>query len=146
MVNGIFYPEGEAALTNLLISWGLKKGLPVQGGQTIVVPHGAWDLTGSIAASAFAGVQKNGGDSDIGRVLLLGTCHQSNEDGIYLSESDFFETPLGDLEVDQSLNRKLSSCSTLICINDIHIFPNIPLRFNFPWLSFVFPTHRLSRY
>ena len=143
MVNGIFYPEGEAALTDLFASWGLKKGLPAKGGQAIVAPHGAWDLTGSIAASAFAGIKENGSGHGIGRILLLGTHHQPGEEGIFLSESDFFETPLGDLEVDQGLNRKLSSCSTLIGINDIPHLSEHSLEVLLPLVKHCFPDAKI---
>ena len=143
MVNGIYYPEGEAALTDLLASWGLKKGFPAKGGQAIVVPHGAWDLTGGIAATAFGGVQGSADGDGIGRVLLLGPCHESGGDGIYLSESDFFETPLGNLEVDKGLNRKLSSCSTLIGINDIPHLSEHSIEVQLPLVKYCFPNAQI---
>ena len=139
VVNGIYYPEGEVALTDLLSSWGLQKGFQARGGQIVVAPHGAWDLTGSIAASAFACLQRSPDGGGIGRVLLLGPCHQSGEDSIYLSESDFFETPLGDLEVDKGLNRKLSSCSTLISTNDIPHLSEHSLEVLLPMVKYCFP-------
>ena len=139
MVNGIYYPDGESELADLLISWDLIKNFPAKGGQIIIAPHGAWDLSGSIAASAFAGLQGNGSECGVGRVLLLGTCHQSGEDGIFLSESDFFETPFGDLEVNQDLNSKLSSCSTMIGINDIPHLSEHSLEVLLPMVKYCFP-------
>ena len=117
VVNGIFYPDNRETLTNQLASWGLKNGsnISAPGGQVIIAPHGAWDISGNIAGAAFASVRVRG----IRRVILLGPCHSFDEEGIYLSESDFFETPLGDLPVDLKLTRKLASCSTVIKVNDI---------------------------
>ena len=130
VVNGIFYPDSPEALTDKLASWGLKESSNTLsfGGQAIIAPHGAWEISGTIAGAAFASTQKrknrteypvNESPQGINRVILLGPCHGFGEEGIYLSESVSFQTPLGNMPVDQELNRKLASCSTLITINDI---------------------------
>jgi len=123
VVNGIFYPNNREILTNQLVSWGLKEGSKAPsppGGQVLIAPHGAWDISGRIAGAAFASLQLTETlVRGIRRVILLGPCYSFDEEGIYLSESDFFETPLGDLPVDLNLTRKLASCSTVIKVNDI---------------------------
>jgi AmmeMemoRadiSam system protein B len=139
VVSGIFYPESPATLTGRLASWGLKENLPACGGQSILAPHGAWDLTGSVAASAFASVQKRSGRRSISRVLLLGTHHGSGEEGIYLSESVSFKTPLGDLRVDQNMNQIMASCSTLIRVNDIPHLSEHSLEVLLPLVKYCFP-------
>ena len=139
IVSGIYYPDSPSNLTGRLASWGLKQNLPASGGQAILAPHGAWDLTGNIAASAFASVQKRTGGWSISKVILLGTHHQSGEEGIYLSESTFFETPLGNLRVDQRLNRILASCSTSIRVNDIPHLSEHSLEVLLPLVKYCFP-------
>ena len=139
VVSGIYYPDNRAILNDMMASYGLKENFPAAGGQTILAPHGAWDLTGSIAASAFASVQKNKGGPDITRVLLLGTHHQGGEEGIYLSESAYFETPLGDLFVDQKLNKKLASGSANIKVNDIPHLSEHSLEVLLPLVKYCFP-------
>lgn len=138
VVNGIFYPENPETIRGMFDSWGLKEGSPARGGQAILVPHGAWGLTGSIAAAAFAAVQKEAGQS-ISTVLILGKYHQPAEEGIYLSESASFETPLGDLQVDRKLNRELASCSTQIRINDIPHLSEHSLEVLLPMVKYCFP-------
>ena len=140
VVSGIFYPESPGALYNTLVSWGLKEGRG-RGGQVIIAPHGAWDFSGNIAGKAFAAVQKKSPKtgSCLSRVFLLGKCHQPAEEGIYLSDSAAFETPLGDLYVDHVMNRKLASCSTLIRINDIPHLGEHSLEVLLPPLKFCFP-------
>ena len=149
VVNGIFYPESPEALRGRLLSWGLKKGenCSSTGGQAILAPHGAWELTGSIAASAFAAVQSKGEKTGqrpslrppISKIVLLGKSHQSGEEGIYLSESASFETPLGDLQVDRKLTRQLASCSTLIRVNDIPHLSEHSLEVLLPMVKYCFP-------
>ena len=148
VVNGIFYPENREALTERLFSWGLKEGsagTSVGGGQVILAPHGAWNLTGSIAASAFSAAQnlKERSSRPVNRVLLLGTHHHFAEDGIYLSESASFETPLGNIQVDQKLNRKLASCSTTIKINDIPHLSEHSLEVLLPMVKYCFPEAKI---
>jgi len=134
VVEGIFYPGNKEELISILASWGLKEGSSCSssGGQAIIAPHAAWNISGSIAGAAFASAQKRKAGIEvsdpmvnepmvqtISRVILLGPCHGQVEEGIYLSESVSFQTPLGDLSVDMRLNREMASCSTLISINDI---------------------------
>ena len=139
-VNGIFYPENPETLAEMLVSWDLKTG-SASGGRVLVAPHGAWDFTGNLAASAFAAAQKKDGQTGkkINRVLLLGSCHDSNEEGIFLSESSSFEALCGDLPVDQKLNLLLASCSTLIQINDIPHLCEHSLEILLPFVKHCFP-------
>ena len=135
MVNGIFYPESPRIMASKLAFWGLKPGFEASGGQTILAPHGAWDLTGSIAARAFSAIQKKNENPVVKRVLLLGTYHNSNDEGIYLSESAFFAPRL---RVDQKMNRNLASCSTSIRVNDIPHLSEHSLEVLLPLVKYCF--------
>ena len=143
VVNGIFYPDNPEVLRAKLASWGLVEGSD-QGiccAQAILAPHGAWDLTGSIAASAFTAAREGVGNSErnISRVFLLGPLHHSGEEGIYLSESASFETPLGDLQVDLRLNQELASSSSSIRVYDIPHLSEHSLEVLLPLVKYCFP-------
>lgn len=139
VLSGIYYPENPLTLTAKLRSYGLKKDAPACGGQVILAPHGAWDLCGNIAASAFASVQKGKKGQIVYKVLILGALHQDCEEGIYLSESDSFETPIGDLYVDHQLNHALASNSNLITISDIPHLSEHSLEVILPMVKYCFP-------
>ena len=145
VVNGIFYPEDREALTERLLSWGLKEGSAGSGWQVILAPHGAWNLSGNIAASAFSAAQKQRQKSarTVSRVFLLGTHHHFAEEAIYLSESASFETPLGNVSVDQKINRKLASCSTTIRINDIPHLSEHSVEVLLPMVKYCFPEAKI---
>jgi len=151
VANDIFYPDSRETLASQLASWDLKTAgnFSSRGGQVIIAPHGAWDISGSIAGAAFASVQGNDVQPDyvpvngIRRVILLGPCHGCNEEGIYLSESDIFQTPLGNLPVDRKLNRELASCSTLIRVNDIPHLSEHSLEVLLPLVKYCFPDVRI---
>ena len=152
VVNGIFYPENREVLVRQLDSWGLKEGVfsltgyehsgGAKGGQAILAPHAAWELTGRLAGCAFAALQEDPALT-IDRVLLLGTTHNSAEEGIYLSESAFFETPLGDLWVDQKINRELAFCSSHIKIYDIPHLLEHALEVLLPMVKYCYPSAKI---
>ena len=150
-MNGIFYPDNQAAVTGQLALWGLKEGAERRfvGGKVIIAPHAAWNISGSVAAAAFASVQADEVEFDkaparsINRVIILGPCHDSGDEGIYLTESTAFETPLGDLTVDRKLNRKLSSCSNLIRVNDIPHLSEHSLEVLLPLVKYCFPAAKI---
>ena len=153
VVNGIFYPEKREVLIRQLESWGLKEGAfslntsrwsggMVEKRQAILAPHGAWELTGKLAGCAFAALQEDPALA-IDRVLLLGTTHNSAEEGIYLSESAFFETPLGDLWVDEKINRELAFCSSQIKIYDIPHLSEHALEVLLPMVKYCFPSAKI---
>ena len=147
VVSGIFYPDDREALAGQLAGWGLKQGTentPL-GGQVIIAPHAAWDISGIISAAAFAAVQANSVAPNaadfhgISRVILLGPCHSQGEQGIYLTESASFQTPLGDLLVDRRVNQKLSTCSTLIKESDAFHLGEHSLEVLLPMVKYCFP-------
>jgi AmmeMemoRadiSam system protein B len=143
VVNGLFYPEDPKALKAQIRSWGLKA--EGSGGQAgiILAPHGAWELTGKIAGAAFAetaGLRPPAGWPEVNRVLLLGPVHQGGHKGLFLSDSAYFETPLGSLPVDKKLNKELASCSTLFEINDIPHLAEHSLEVLLPLVKYCYPS------
>ena len=153
VANGIFYPENREGLIKQLKSWGLKPGAATlnvpgwSGGAeerrlAILAPHGAWELTGKLAGCAFAALQEDPALT-IDRVLLLGTTHDTTEEGIYLTESAFFETPLGDLWVDGKINRELAFCSSHIKIFDIPHLSEHALEVLLPMVKYCFPSAKI---
>jgi AmmeMemoRadiSam system protein B len=136
IVGGLFYPEEKYAAIEKLRSFGLETGT---GGmaQAIVAPHGAWDISGEVAGKAFSAAAGRG--PAVSRVVLLGCVHDVQEEGIFLSDSHFFATPLGNLNVDMRSNEELCSCSNLIEINDTPHLREHTLEVLLPFVKFCFP-------
>jgi AmmeMemoRadiSam system protein B len=135
IVAGLFYPEDKNAAAAALCSYGLEHGI---GGhaKALVVPHGAWEFSGAFAAAAFAAAA---GRAGVSRVAVLGPSHHHKEEGIFLSDSDFFATPLGWLPVDRRLCGALASCSTLFEYNDIPHLDESSIEVLLPFVRFCFP-------
>jgi AmmeMemoRadiSam system protein B len=142
VVDGLFYPEDSNVLKAHIRSWGIEPDSR-RGGRAgvILAPHGAWELTGEIAGAAFAPVAGRGKNHpEVTKVVLLGPIHQGGYTGLYLSDSAYFETPLGSLPVDQKLNRELASCSTLFEINDMPHLVEYSLEVLLPLVKYCYPS------
>ncbi|MDR2786237.1 MAG: AmmeMemoRadiSam system protein B [Treponema sp.] len=139
---GLFYPDNGIAIERRLESFGLKNGT---GGNALAIisPHGAWDLSGAIAGAVFgaaAGRTKgNFPETAVQTVVLLGGIRESGVTGLFLSESDYFETPLGELPVDWELGSELASCDTFFVINDIPHLGEPTIEVQLPFVKYCFP-------
>ncbi|MDR1863037.1 MAG: AmmeMemoRadiSam system protein B [Treponema sp.] len=141
VVDGLFYPEEPKALKALIRSWGIDPDSKRGGrGGIILAPHGAWNLTGKLAGAAFASVAGKKSKSEAGKVVLIGPIHQDGRRGLYLSDSAYFETPLGSIPVDQKLTREIGSCSTLFEINDTPHLTEHSLEVLLPLVKCCFPS------
>ncbi|MDR2403655.1 MAG: AmmeMemoRadiSam system protein B [Spirochaetaceae bacterium] len=145
VVAGLFYPEDRIDAEARLCSYGLLGGIG-DSAAAIVAPHGAWDISGAIAGTAFfaaAGrihrVPSRKEGKGLSRVLILGCIHEPAEEGIFLSDSHYFETPLGNLPVDRRLSAELASCNTLVEINDIPHLREHTVEVLLPFIKFCFP-------
>jgi AmmeMemoRadiSam system protein B len=142
VVAGLFYPDEKSAVEARLCSYGLESGT---GGRAaaIIAPHGAWDLSGAVAGAAFSAAagraKKRADGSGVSRVVILGNIYNTGEEGIFFSDSHFFDTPLGRLPVDQYLCESLASCSTLFEINDIPHLRETSVEVLLPLVRFCFP-------
>ena len=99
-VANMFYPGNAAALRaevrQFLDAAGKAEG---PAPKAIVAPHAGYRFSGAIAAKAYA-LLKPVADR-ITRVVLLGPCHRVAVQGLALSGADYFETPLGRVEIDK---------------------------------------------
>jgi AmmeMemoRadiSam system protein B len=139
---GLFYPDNRIAIERQLESFDLKNGT---GGNALALisPHGAWNISGAIAGAAFgaaAGRTKDKfSETAVQTVVLLGGIRESGLTGLFLSESDYFETPLGELPVDWELGSELASCSTSFVINDIPHLGEHTIEVQLPFVKHCFP-------
>ncbi|MDR0590176.1 MAG: AmmeMemoRadiSam system protein B [Spirochaetaceae bacterium] len=140
VVAGLFYPEEKEAVENQLCSFGLTRGTGTNA-LAVIAPHGAWNLSGRVAAAAFSPAPgtENHQNKAITRVIILGPIHAAGEEGVFFSDSAFFKTPLGKIPVDLPLSAELASCSTYFEINDIPHLKEHSAEVLLPLVKFCFP-------
>jgi AmmeMemoRadiSam system protein B len=139
IVAGLFYPEDAAEVAARLHAYGLERG---KGGRAkaILAPHGSWDISGMVAAGAFiTAAGRTEGPDRVERVLMLGPIHGETENGIFLSESDYFSTPLGCLAVDHLYSANLAALSPFFVVNDIPHLKEHSLEVLLPLVKYCFP-------
>lgn len=101
-VAGTFYPDDASVLRR-----EVQKHLSTVIGddtksapKAIIAPHAGYRFSGDVAASAYT-LLKPAADR-ISRVVLMGPCHKVSVTGLALSGADYFETPLGRVEIDKA--------------------------------------------
>jgi AmmeMemoRadiSam system protein B len=134
VVGELFYPEDGGEAEGRIAGFGGPRGSGGRAG-AVIAPHGAWDISGRIAGAAFSAAA---GRSGVSRVVVLGPVHSRNENGIFLSDSDFFETPLGGLPVDRETGEALLSLGPPFELNDIPHLREHSLEVLLPFIKYYF--------
>lgn len=105
-VAGSFYPAGSEELRGLIGECFLSDPLGPKGEKTVsssllggMVPHAGYIYSGPCAAHFYSILEP-----DIRRVMLLGVNHWARGAKAALSPADFWQTPLGKVEIDRELN------------------------------------------
>ncbi|MDR2144096.1 MAG: AmmeMemoRadiSam system protein B [Treponema sp.] len=137
---GLFYPEDPEETKAFFDSCGLNS--PFHGEKTedvlgIIAPHSAWNFSGKAVAEAFLSCRERW--ASISRAVVLGVLHDPIRTGLFLSNSDFFETPLGELPVDRKSSEELASCSTVFEINDMPHLREFSIEVLLPFIKYCFP-------
>ncbi len=104
-VSGYFYPDDPEALQQSVLQYLAQAHVSVPVPKAIIAPHAGYIYSGPVAASAYACLTP--AHNRIHRVILLGPAHRIYLRGLALSTSDAFESPLGCVELDQEMMRKL---------------------------------------
>lgn len=118
-VAGMFYPADEDVLKHDIHDYlAQANDAHEQGLKAIVVPHAGYMYSGPIAASAYKQIipLKN----KINRVVLLGPSHRVAFRGLAVPESDTFNTPLGNIPIDQEGIQQLADMSQVIVSDQAH--------------------------
>lgn len=105
-VAGSFYPAAAQELKGLIEESFSSSPLGPKGKKAVsptllggMVPHAGYVYSGPCAAHFYSIL-----GPDIGRVILLGVNHRARGAKAALSPDDFWQTPLGKVEVDREVN------------------------------------------
>ncbi|MDR1505858.1 MAG: AmmeMemoRadiSam system protein B [Treponema sp.] len=143
VVSGLFYPDEPEQIHAFFTSCGLTRSIPygnrekMKNVRGIIAPHGAWNFSGKAAAEAFIACRSR--RESISRVVILGALHDPKRSGLFLSNSNFFKTPLGLLPVDEEAGEELASCSTIFEINDNPHLREFSIEVLLPFVKYCFP-------
>lgn len=119
-VAGSFYPASSKQLSNM-IEQAFKLAAPPphpRRPKALIVPHAGFIYSGAIAASAYQYIIPY--RDVIKRIVLIGPSHRVAFYGLALSSADYFETPLGTIEVDQNAQKLLLEIEGVHIIDEAH--------------------------
>jgi MEMO1 family protein len=135
IVAGIFYADEPATLRNA-VDLVLKEASPLRDDAiAILTPHAGFAYTGPIQALAW----KAATGRPVQRVVMIAPHHRTQGSKIFLPESRFFQTPLGDILVDMPICDEIESCGTLFEINDIPHLEEHAIEVQLPFMKRLFP-------
>jgi hypothetical protein len=135
LVDGLFYPGRREALAAKVDDLLSRSSTPRAARFAIISPHAGYDYAGNVMAEAFASIALR----PVRTAVLIGPVHRDAEDGIFLTESEAFATPLGDIPVDMRTVAALAARDPLFRRNDVPHLEEHCLELQLPFISRLFP-------
>ncbi len=134
-VAGVFYPEGKSILEKQIQSllWNATNKVENRDVMAIIAPHAAYRYSGSVDASAYKTVM----NKDYNRVIIMASAHQTEFEGVALSEYDAWRTPLGETDIDES-NVDLVD-NELFFYKDVAFVDEHPVEIHLPFIQYIWP-------
>ncbi len=132
VVSDQFYPGNPDILKKTILSY--LKDVNIDGDIIgIISPHAGYPYSGPTAAYAYSAIK----DRKIKTVILIGPSHRAYFDGISVYDKGKWLTPLGEVEIDEDIAKKLTKENSRIrYIQEAHTFEH-SLEVQIPFLQIV---------
>lgn len=134
-VAGTFYPASPDELRNMvreMLAKSQSTTMATINPRAIIVPHAGYIYSGIVAAHAYGCIREFAGR--ITQVAILGPAHRVALRGMALSPAEFFQTPLGNIPVDQEACAKLASYPQVTMDEEAHEYEH-SLEVQLPFLQ-----------
>lgn len=155
VVSGLFYPDdGEELKKEIDIYIGkidqneLKGRILEQTGVddissaqpvAVIAPHAGYIFSASVQAHSYALLK----ELDIETVVIVGPAHQTSFEGISVSRDDAYQTPLGEIEVDQDFTQKLISQGNIFKLHEDADLGEHAIEVQVPFIQVVLPEAKI---
>ncbi len=111
---GQFYPDGKEELLSQVNGFLAEARKAEDGNEDallgLVVPHAGYVFSGSVAAAGFKQIE----GKNIETIILIGNFHRAYFEGAAVYPEGYFKTPLGEVEIDAELARKIIAENKII--------------------------------
>lgn len=106
-VAGTFYPRDPGRLADVVDGHlaAARPSEPPGSAAAVVVPHAGYEYSGPVAASAYVRIDP----SAVSRVVVLGPIHRPRAPGLVLPATRAWQTPLGEVPLDDELRDAIAS-------------------------------------
>lgn len=139
-VAGAFYPDNATELSQMVDRFLQQADSSGTAPKAIIVPHAGYLYSGAIAGNAYHLLEQV--KDRIKRVVLMGPSHRIFFDGLALSSADYFETPLGQVPIDQESQATLAGLPQVIVDDKPHLLEH-SLEVHIPFLQRVLSDFKL---
>ncbi len=134
-VAGQFYPRDKNILTEQLKQYldqaDIEKDfLKSKSPQIIIVPHAGYTYSAPVASYSYKAIQEGNFET----VILLGASHQYPFQGAAVPAATVWKTPLGKVNVDTDITKKLSKTTSIQVSDQLHA-PEHSLEVQLPFLQ-----------
>jgi len=139
--DGLWYPSTAAELSKMVDGFLAKvEKEPVSGRiVALIVPHAGYSYCGHVAAYAYKQIEGAKFDT----VVLIGSSHNFRFPGASVYESGVYRNPLGDVEVDSAIAKRLiEECKAINFYPRVHI-PEHSLENQIPFLQRTLPKSKI---
>lgn len=140
-VSGMFYPDNPAVLKREIGLYLERADIGSFAEEIcgIISPHAGYIYSGQVAAYAYKAVSRQPFSS----VIVIAPSHRSYFEGIAVWDEGGFNTPLGNIEIDEkSAGELLGSCDVMVPNRDVHKAEH-SLEVQLPFLQCVLGKFRL---
>lgn len=134
-VAGQFYPDTITEIKNKIQKYLDRAANKQLTGKVkaIMVPHAGYEYSGPVAVAAYRQLK----DKKYDTIVIIGNSHTAYFDGIAIDDSDYWQTPLGRVEVDKVLANKLVRSNYAIKMSgSVHLNDHV-LEVQLPYLQTV---------
>lgn len=105
----------------------------------ILVPHAGYPYSGKVAAHAYKVIK----DREVNTIIMIGPSHQASFQGFALYSDGLWETPLGEVAIDEEVSKKLKNkCPYLIDLKSAHNYEH-SLEVQVPFLQVIFKDFKI---
>jgi len=143
IVAGQFYPGRESACIDEIKQCIHAGSLPRDLPQAIVagiVPHAGWTFSGSVAALVFSAIKKR--HPNVQTFIILGAAHGYFAPTPAIYDAGSWNTPLGDLAIDQNLARTLLDKTGAVSDLQAHSTEH-SIEVQMPFIKYLFGSARI---
>ena len=110
-VAGMFYPASPDRLKEEISNYLRKVASVKTEGEIVAIisPHAGYEFSGGVAAYGFKAIE----GKDFSTVIIIGPSHYVYFKGSSIYPEGYYRTPLGDVEIDKELAKKLINGSNI---------------------------------
>lgn len=137
--SGLMYPESTEDLKAFVDACVRRCPPQRMDARLVVCPHACYAFSGRLQARALMASRSRA----VRRVIIVAPYHAGESERIFLPESDFFSSPLGNVEIDEDMVTRLASCSPLFVRDDIPHFEEHSIELQLPFLRRIYPDAKL---